>query len=123
MGETAEQRHARLFHRPLPEPTIDVPDQTLVDTMAGYGFDRRETFLRFKYTMPSQYRWLRGQALKFYADVIAAGRGDADAKERVEYCAEVWRTMLRRRLQEGSLLTANLNHDERRILRKMGVRL
>lgn len=120
-GETAAQRHNRLFHRPLPEPTIDIPDHVLVDTMCGYGFDRRETFVRWRHSMPVQYRSLRNNALRFYADVIAAGRGDADARERVDYCAEVWRTMLKRRLQEGVLRNHDLNNDERRILRKMGV--
>lgn len=110
----------RAFNRPLPEPTVDVPDDVLVNTMAGYGFDRSESFVQFKHTMPQQYNWLRSIALKFYADVVAANRGDADAKERVDYCAEVWRGMLRRRIENGHRGDA-FTPEERRILRRMGL--
>lgn len=98
-----------------------MPDHVLVETMAGYGFDRSESFVQWRHKMPGQYRWLRSLALKFYADVVAANRGDADAKERVDYCAEVWRGKLRRRIEAGERGDA-FTPEERAILRKMGLR-
>lgn len=111
----------RAFNRPLPDPTIDVPDHVLLDTMCSYGFDRSESFIQFKFTMPGQYRWLRGLALKVYADHINAMRGDADARERIDYVSEVWRQRLRLRLENGERGGA-FTDDERRILRKMGLK-
>lgn len=81
------------FRRPLPEPTIDVPDSVLVGNMCAHGHPREEAFTQFKRSMPRQYHMLRGLALKFWLDCVYADRGDADAKERVEYCEHIWRTM------------------------------
>lgn len=92
----------RKFKRPLPEPTIDVPDHVLESELIALGMPRDQMFTRYRQTMPGQYRYLRTLALKMYMDIIYARRGDPEAKERIDYCREVWQEMARRRLiQDG----------------------
>lgn len=97
---TNHERMQRLFSRPLPEPMTDVPDSILHDCMVSLGFPASDTFVQFKYTMPGQYRWLRGLALKVYMDTVYAARGDKEARERVDYMREMWQEMTRRKHEQ-----------------------
>jgi hypothetical protein len=94
--DASARRLNRLFNRPLPPPPVDVSDVELENFLVTMGFPRDECYTAYRYTIPHQYRWLRGLALSMYQDSVLEARGDKDAKERLDYVREALQPRQRR---------------------------
>lgn len=87
-----QARSQQIAQGGIPHEIKDLPDRLLIDTLVGHGqplWSARE--LR---TNPQ----LRLYAVKFYFDVVDAGRGDREAKARVDYCRAAWSALRREEL-------------------------
>lgn len=70
-----------------------IPDQVLIQCLADHGMPKKDAIALTVNT------GLRLMATRFYFDVGDAGRGNRAARERVDYCREIW-TMQARRERE-----------------------
>lgn len=71
----------------IPTPIASVPDAELIDTLVAHGQPR------YAAEQIRNSPELRLAALRFWCDVGDAGRGDAEARERVDYCRHNWQRM------------------------------
>lgn len=88
------RRRARRFMEGtgIPTPIADIPDGELIRTLVSLG--QPEWSARQLMRNPQ----LRLAALRLWADVGAAGRGDVRAKERVDYVRASYAAMRREEL-------------------------
>lgn len=77
-----------------PIEVADPGDEVLIQTLIDAGMDRREAGAwRFLHTGTSGRITIRRSALQFYADTKAAARGNAAARDRVDFLKDVYRAM------------------------------
>lgn len=71
----------------IPTPIASIPDDELIACLVEHGQPRREA------AELKRNPQLRLAAVRFWVDVGDARHGDAQAKERVDYCRESWQRM------------------------------
>lgn len=76
----------------IPSEIKDLPDRLLIDTLVAYG---QPLWSAQELRNNPQ---LRLHAVRFYFDVCDAGKGDSEAKARVDYCRAAWSALRREEL-------------------------
>lgn len=93
MLSPADQIRRRDRHRQqgagIPAPLAAVPDDELISCLVAHGQPR------WSAELVRRDPQLRLSALRFWVDVGDAGRGDAQARERVDYMRACWSAMRR----------------------------
>lgn len=93
MLSPADHVRARNRHRQagagITTPILAVPDEELIATLVAHGQPR------YAAEQVKTDPQLRLAALRFWVDVGDAGRGDKQAKERVDYIRASWSAMRR----------------------------
>lgn len=91
--EAVRQRNRRFQEGVgIPLPIADIPDGELIATLVSLGQPR------WSARQLTRNPQLRLAALRLWADVGAAGRGDPKAKERVDYVRAAFSAMRREEL-------------------------
>ena len=70
-----------------------VPDQELIRELRNHGMPAKDAIAGVDYGPTRLF------ATAFYFDVRDAGRGDKEAKERVDYCRHIWNEQAKREAQ------------------------
>lgn len=84
MIDRAQAAGHRGGHRPSVGPLRAVPDHELITTLVVHGMPLVSA------NTVSYNGQFRFTALQFWSDVEHAGRGDKEAKARVDYCRQLW---------------------------------
>lgn len=104
------------MERPIFGP--DPGDQALIDTMVEQGCDPREAGVWRDHMASAGQgaygrRLLRFSALAFYHDVQAMGRGNAAARDRVDFVRSAWDAQTKAQ-RERAEQQADIDADARR---------